>query len=100
MWDASQRELENLWNQVEKDKKKKSRKWESWRKKERGRFWNQVESKGKKKGEDGILWVYVCGVQNARAKKKEKKGNIQMKERQRIRYHNLKILPQYFYNKF
>ena len=27
----------------------------------------------KKKGEDGILWVYVCGGQNAREKKKEKK---------------------------
>ena len=71
--------------------------------KERGRFWNQVESKEKKKGEDGILWVYVCGGQNAREKKKKKRKRMderKMKERQRIRNHNLKILPQYFYNKF
>ena len=63
-----------------------------------------MESKEKKKrGEDGILWVYVCGGQNAREKKKKKKkekGNVWMKERQRIRNHNLKILPQYFHNKF
>ena len=53
----------------------------------------------KKKGEDGILWVYMCGGQNARVKKK-KKGNVWLKERQRIRNHNLKLLPQYFHNKF
>ena len=58
----------------------------------------ESKEKKKKKGEDGILWVYVCGGQNAREKKKE--GNVWMKERQRIRNHNLKILPQYFYNKF
>ena len=46
--------------------------------------------------------VYVCGGQNAREKKKKekKKGNVWMKERQRIRNYNLKILPQYFHNKF
>ena len=27
----------------------------------------------KKKGEDGILWIYVCGRQNAREKKEKKK---------------------------
>ena len=43
--------------------------------------------------------VYVCGGQNAREKRKEK-GNVWMKERQRIRNHNLKILQQYFHNKF
>ena len=59
-----------------------------------------MESKEKKKGEDGILWVYMCGGQNARVKKKKKKGNVWLKERQRIRNHNLKLLPQYFYNKF
>ena len=32
-----------------------------------------MESKGKKKGEDGILWVYMCGGQNVREKKKKKK---------------------------
>ena len=44
--------------------------------------------------------VYMCGGQNAREKKKKKKGNEWMKERQRIRNHNLKILSQYFHNKF
>ena len=47
--------------------------------------------------------VYMCGGQNAREKKKKKrkeKGNVWMKERQRIRNHNLKILLQYFYNIF
>ena len=47
--------------------------------------------------------VYVCGGQNAREKKRKErkeKGNVWMKERQRIRNHNLKILPQYFHNKF
>ena len=57
----------------------------------------------KEKRDDGILWVYVCGGQNAREKKRKKekeKWNVWMKERQRIRNHNLKILPQYFHNKF
>ena len=31
-----------------------------------------MESTGKK-GEDGDIWVYVCGGQNAREKKKKKK---------------------------
>ena len=57
-----------LWNQVEKEKK--SRKRESQRKKERGRFWNQMESTGKK-GEDGDIWVYMCGGQKTREKKKK-----------------------------
>ena len=54
-------------------------------------------SKEKEKGED-VLMVYVCGGQNAREKKKKEKkekGNVWMKERQRIRNHNLNILPQY-----
>ena len=33
-------------------------------------------------------------------KKKEKKGNVWMKEMKRIRNHNLEILSQYFHNKF
>ena len=56
-------------------------------------------SKEKEKGED-VLMVYVCGGQNAREKKRKEKGNVWMKERQRIRNHNLKILSQYFHNKF
>ena len=75
LWNqVSQRELENLWNQVEKKKKMRESK----------SFWNQVEvkkkkseellesSKEKEKGED-VLMVSVCGGQNAREKKKEKK---------------------------
>ena len=49
MWDVSQRELENLCNQVEKKKKK---------------------------GEDVLIWVYVCGWQNAREKKKKKRKRM------------------------
>ena len=45
--------------------------------------------------------VSVCGEQKMQERKKRKeKGNIWMKEKQRIRNHNLKILPQYFHNKF
>ena len=45
--------------------------------------------------------VYVCGGQNTREKKKKKeKETYGGKKRQRIRNHNLKILPQYFHNKF
>ena len=56
-------------------------------------------SKEKEKGEDvldnGIrVWWTKC------KRKKKEKGNIWMKERQRIRNHNLKILPQYFHNIF
>ena len=49
--------------------------------------------------DNGIhVWWTKC---NRKEKEKEKeKGNVQMKERQRIRNHNLKILPQYFHNKF
>ena len=46
----------------------------------------------KKKGEWNPMDIYVCW--------KKKKGNIWMKEWQRIKNHNLKILPQYFHNKF
>ena len=42
---------------------------------------------------------YTCVVDKMQEKKK-KGGNVWMKERQRIRNHNLKILPQYFHNKF
>ena len=40
-------------------------------------------------------------MQEEKKRKKEKeKGNLWMKEKQRIRNHNLKILPQYFHNVF
>ena len=99
MWDVSQRELENLWNQVENEKKKRVEnervgerkreggsgiKWKVKKKKRRG--WNPM----------GIhVWWTKC-----KSKKKKKKGNVWLKERQRIRNHNLKLLPQYFHNKF
>ena len=52
------------------------------------------------KGASGIKWwVYVCGGQNAREKRKEKE-RYGWKKRQRIRNHRLKIIPQYFHNKF
>ena len=62
-------------------------------------------SKEKEKGEDVLMdngirvWWTKCKRKKKRKRKKEK-GNVWMKERQRIRNHNLKILPQYFHNKF
>ena len=46
---------------------------------------------------------YTCVVdkmQEKKRKKEKEKGNVWMKERQRIRNHNLKIPSQYFHNKF
>ena len=45
---------------------------------------------------------YACVVEKKQEKKKKEKekGNIWMKERKRIRNDHLKILPQYFHNKF
>ena len=74
LWNqVSQRELENLWNQVEKEKRKRKKRAENERageirrKEGSGIKWNVKE----KKKDDGILWVYVCGGQNARGKKNE-----------------------------
>ena len=72
MWNVSQRELENLWNQVEVKKKKKGRECTN----------------------DG----YMCVVDKMQEKKK--KETYGWKKRQRIRNYNLKIIPQYFHNKF
>ena len=81
--------------------RKKKKKFENERARERKREggsgikW-KVKKKKEKKGEDGILWVYMCGGQNAREKKKKNgKGNIWLKERQSIRNHNLKLLQQF-----
>ena len=76
MWEVSQRELENLWNQVEKENEKIKKRVENERARERKREGGsgiRWKVKKKKKWEDGILWVYVCGGQNAREKKKKKK---------------------------
>ena len=46
-----------------------------------------MESSGKwekkEKGEDGDIWVYVCGGEKSREKKRKKKGNIWMIERKK-----------------
>ena len=59
-------------------------------------------SKEKEKGEDVLMDNGICvwWTKCKRKKRKKEKGNVWMKERQRIRNHNLKILPQYFHNKF
>ena len=58
-------------------------------------------SKEKEKGEDVDKIMYTCVVDKIQEKRKKRgKGNVWRKKRQRIRNHNLKILPQYFHNKF
>ena len=85
------------WNQVENEKKK-LRKRAGERKREGGFGKWKVE---KKKGENRDIWVYVCGGEKSREKKKRmddrKKG---WKNNIKKRNDNLEILPQYFYNKF
>ena len=55
-------------------------------------------SKEKKNGED----VLMTGIRVwwTKCKRKKKKETCGWKKRQRIRNHNLKIIPQYFHNKF
>ena len=109
LWNqVSQRELENLWNQV--GKKKNERAGEllessgSKGKKEEERMKELLESgsKEKEKGDDVLMdnVIRVWWTKCKRKKRKKEKGNVWTKERQRIRSHNLKILPQYFHNKF
>ena len=57
-------------------------------------------SKEKEKGEDVDKIMYTCVVDKIQEKKKRKRKRMEEKKRQRIRNHNLKILPQYFHNKF
>ena len=59
-------------------------------------------SKEKEKEEEVLMdnGIRVWWTKCKRKKKEKKKGNVWMKKRQRIRNHNLKILPQYFHNKF
>ena len=62
-------------------------------------FWNQVKVKKKKKRRGctnmGIrVWLTKC------KRKKKKKETYGRKKRQRRRNHNLKIISQYFHNKF
>ena len=58
-------------------------------------------SKEKEKGEDVDKIMYTCVVDKIQEEKKKKKGKRKRmegkKKKQRIRNHNLKILPQYFH---
>ena len=72
------------------------------RKEERMKEWEpsgkwRCGSKEKEKGEDVDKIMYTCVVEKKKKKEKETYGG---KKRQSIRNHNLKILPQYFHNKF
>ena len=59
-------------------------------------------SKEKEKGEDVGKIMYTCVVDKIQEKKKKKEKETYegKKKRERIRNNNLKILPQYFHNKF
>ena len=56
----------------------------------------------KKKGEDRDIWVYVCGGEKSREKKKKRMDDRKKGWKNNIkkRNDNLEILPQYFHNKF
>ena len=70
-----------------------------------------MKKRRKREGGSGIKWKveikkermeiyeYTCVMEKIQERKKEE-GNIWMKERKRIRNDHLKILPQYFHNKF
>ena len=45
-------------------------------------FWNQVESRDKK-GEDGDIWVYACGGEKTREKRRRRKRMDERKEKNR-----------------
>ena len=89
MWDVSQRELENLWNQVEKRKKKRVENERAGERKseEASRISGSKEKKWRGCTNDG----YMCVVDKMQEKKK--KETYGWKKRQRIRNHNLKIIP-------
>ena len=57
-----------------------------------------MECKGKKEIMES--YGYTCVVDKIQEKKKRKRKRMEGKKGQRIRNHNLKILPQYFHNKF
>ena len=81
---------------IKQKKEKKKNKVENERARKRKReesFGIKWKVKTKKKGEDGILWVCVWWT---KCKRKKRWGNVWMKEMQRIRNHNLKILPNIF----
>ena len=110
--------MESFWNQVEKKKKieeikiagellESSSGSKGKIKEERMKEWGasgkwSCGSKEKEKGEDVDKIMYTCVVDKIQEKKKKKRKRKRMegKKRQRIRNHNLKILPQYFHNKF
>ena len=77
-----------VWNELKRKEDRNKKVSTEEEEKQRGRFWNQGESRDIKKGDDGDIWVYVCGGEKTR----EKKENVWMKENKRIRNHNLEIL--------
>ena len=88
------REPESFWNQVEVKKKKK--KMQKMRELEKERMRELLESSGSKEKEKGEEVLIDNGIRvwwtKCQRKKRKEKGNVWMKERQRIRNHNLKIL--------
>ena len=50
-----------------------------------------------KKGEDGDIWIYVCGGEKTREKKKKKRMD---ERKEKNKKWTLEILSQYFHNKF
>ena len=80
MWDVSQRELENLWNQVEKEKKKRVENVRVGERKREGG--SGIESKVKKKKR---RWWNPMGIRvwwtKCKRKEKEKKKRKSMDER-------------------
>ena len=74
MWDVSQRELENLWNQVEKRKKKRVENVRAGERKseEASRISGSKEKKRRGCTNDG----YMCVVDKMQEKKKKKKKRI------------------------
>ena len=113
--------MESFWNQVEKKnieeikiagellesssgskgkiKEERMKEWGA-----SGKWSCGSKEKEKGKGEDVDKIMYTCVVDKIQEEKKEKKKEKETyggkKKRQRIRNHNLKILPQYFHNIF
>ena len=61
-----------VWSEMKRKENKNKKVNKEEEEKERGRLCNQVESRDKK-GEDGDIWVYMCGGEKTRKKRKRKK---------------------------
>ena len=60
-----------VWSEPKRKENKNKKVSTEEEEKERVRFWNQVESRDKK-GEDGDIWVYACGGEKTREKRRRK----------------------------